>query len=64
MRLTNEVLTIVQSTNLELQDGLIQNLVCIFESFVPDLNELMIEADKNSKQTEKKTEEIKIRPIL
>jgi len=49
MRLTNEVLTIVQSTNLELQDGLIQNLVCIFESFVPDLNELMIEADKNSK---------------
>ena len=64
MRLTNEVLTIVQSTNLELQDGLIQNLVCIFESFVPDLNELMIEADKNSKQTEKKTEEIKIRSIL
>ena len=37
MRLTNDVLTIVQSTSLELLDGLIQHLVCIFESFVPDL---------------------------
>ena len=37
MRLTNDVLTIVQSTSLELLDGLIQHLVCIFESFVADL---------------------------
>lgn len=51
MRLTNDVLAIVQNTNLELLDGLIQNLACIFESFVPDLQEMMVEADKVNQQT-------------
>ena len=64
MRLTNDVLTILQSTSLELLDGLIQHLVCIFESFVPDLQELMIAADKVSKESDQKTDIIKIRPIL
>ena len=45
MRHTNDVLAIVQSTNLDLLDSLTNNLACIFESYLPDLHELMLQVD-------------------
>ena len=42
MRHTNDVLAIVQNANLDLLDSLTNNLACIFESYLPDLHELML----------------------
>ena len=50
MRHTNDVLAIVQNANMDLLDSLTNNLACIFESFLPDLHELMLEVDASNKE--------------
>ena len=48
-------------------DSLTNNLACIFESYLPDLRELMLQVDQANKEKQPEraaTEAIKIRPIL
>ena len=69
LRRTNDVLIMVQNTNVDLLDSLTNNLACIFESYLPDLHELRIRVDKENKEKkeqkpDKDKEVITIRPIL
>ena len=67
MRHTNDVLAIVQNSNLDLLDSLTNNLACIFESYLPDLHELMLKVDAQNKAKQPEqpaaAETIKIRSI-